>query len=115
MKRSSERILTTHVGSLARPAPLLDVMRAKEQGEPYDAAAYAAAIRDAVAAVVRKQAECGIDVVSDGEQGKVNFISYVEERLSGYEAVAPGAAVRASSWSLEANAFPEYYADYFGK
>jgi len=115
MKRSSERILTTHVGSLARPTALLDVMRAKEQGEPYDEAAYADLIRDAVAEVVRKQTACGIDVVSDGEQGKVNFISYVEERLSGYEPSGEGGTIRAPSWSREAAAFPEYYADYFGK
>lgn len=115
MKRSSERILTTHVGSLARPTALLDVMRAKEHGEPYDAAAYADLIRDAVADIVRKQVACGIDVVSDGEQGKVNFISYVDERLSGYEPSGEPGTTRAASWAREAAAFPEYYADYFGK
>ena len=115
MKRSTERILTTHVGSLARPTALLDVMCDKEQGQPYDAAAYAALIRSAVADVVRKQAECGLDVVSDGEQGKVNFLTYIRERLSGFEPGGPGSAVNSASWKLEADAFPEYYADYFGK
>jgi 5-methyltetrahydropteroyltriglutamate--homocysteine methyltransferase len=114
MKRSSERILTTHVGSLARPIELLDVMRAREHGQPYDAAAYADVVRAAVADVVRRQAGAGLDVVSDGEQGKVNFVSYIQERLVGFEPGA-GSAVRAPSWSLEAAAFPEYYADYFAK
>src|SRR4249919_3681644 len=115
MKRSSERILTTHVGSLARPSALLDVMREKEHGHPSDASAFAALVRSAVAEVVRKQSASGLDVVSDGEQGKVNFITYVRERLTGFEPAGEGAAVNAGSWKLEAEAFPEYYADYFGK
>ena len=115
MKRSTERILTAHVGSLARPAALLDVMREKENGQPYDTDAFAALVRSAVADVVRKETASGLDVVSDGEQGKVNFISYVRERLTGFEPVGEGAAVNAGSWKLEAEAFPEYYADYFGK
>jgi 5-methyltetrahydropteroyltriglutamate--homocysteine methyltransferase len=114
MKRSTERILTTHVGSLARPIELLDVMRAREHGQPYDAAGYADVVRAAVADVVRRQAHAGLDVVSDGEQGKVNFLSYIQERLVGFEPGA-GSAVRAASWLLEAAAFPEYYADYFAK
>ena len=114
MKRSSDRILTTHVGSLARPVDLLETMREKENGRPYDAEAFDRRVRDAVADVVRRQAEVGIDVVSDGEQGKVNFITYVHERLTGFE-VAPGGAPRAPSWQRELEMFPEYYQDYFKK
>jgi 5-methyltetrahydropteroyltriglutamate--homocysteine methyltransferase len=102
------------VGSLARPAALLDVMRAKEHGQAYDAVDYADIVRQAVADVVRRQVECGLDVVADGEQGKVTFATYVKERLAGFEE-GSGTAAGAPSWALEAAAFPEYYQDYFGK
>ena len=82
MKRSTDRILTTHVGSLARPKDLLDLMQAKVNGEPYDHDVYAQRIPTAVAEIVRKQAESGIDIVTDGEQGKLGFSAYVSERLS---------------------------------
>jgi 5-methyltetrahydropteroyltriglutamate--homocysteine methyltransferase len=90
-------------------------MRDKEQGKPYDQVAYADAVRTAVADVVRDQAQAGLDIVSDGEQGKVNFQQYIRERLDGFEPSGEGRAVRSASWALEAEAFPEYYADYFGK
>jgi len=90
-------------------------MRDKEQRKRYDEAAYAGVVRTAVADVVRNQAQAGLDVVSDGEQGKVNFQSYIRERLVGFEPRGEGRAVGAASWALEAAAFPEYYADYFGK
>ena len=83
MKQSTERILTTHVGSLARPQELLETMREKENGRPYDRAQFDEQVRTAVRDVVRRQAEVGLDVVADGEMGKVNFITYVAERLSG--------------------------------
>ena len=67
MKRSSDRILTTHVGSLIRPAALRAFLSAKEASEPFDHAAYAKCLNDSVAEVVRKQADIGIDVISDGE------------------------------------------------
>ena len=66
MQRSTDRVLTTHVGSLARPEPLLDTMREKEHGRPYDADLFARQVTDAVAEVVAKQREVGIDVVTDG-------------------------------------------------
>src|SRR5712692_5830330 len=91
MKRSTDRILTTHCGSLPRPHDLLDVMKNKLGGEPYDGDAYARRIRSAVAEVVQKQVETGIDVPTDGEQGKPGFFAYVGERLSGFEP-KPGAA-----------------------
>ena len=69
MKRSVDRILTTHVGSLIRPPELLAFLRAKRSHEPYDEAAYAKCLADNVATIVRRQADIGIDVVSDGEFG----------------------------------------------
>ena len=68
MKRSTERILTTHAGSLARPPDLLEMMRVKESDQPYDHAAFAGRVRTAVAEVVRQQIAAGVDVVSDGEE-----------------------------------------------
>jgi 5-methyltetrahydropteroyltriglutamate--homocysteine methyltransferase len=114
MKRSTTRVLTTNVGSLARPHDLLDVMREKEHGRPYDADAYAALVRRAVADAVRKQAECGLDIISDGEPGKVTFLTYVCDRLSGFEP-SSAAAMPQPSWAREVAAFPEYYRDYFKK
>ena len=70
MRRSTERILTTHVGSLIRPAPLLPFIRAKQSGEPYDERAYAECLAGSVADVVRQQAAAGVDIPSDGEFGK---------------------------------------------
>ena len=82
----ANRILTTHVGSLPRPHDLLDMMKARLSGAPYDRAAYDARVRDAVSDVVGKQLECGIDIVADGEQSKPGFFTYVRERLKGFEA-----------------------------
>ena len=114
MERSLDRILTTHVGSLARPHPLLEMMREREHGRPYDAAALAAAVTQAVADVVRRQAEAGIDVVTDGEQSKVSFLTYVKDRLSGFDAVE-GEALLPPSWRKEIDDFPEYYHQYMSK
>jgi 5-methyltetrahydropteroyltriglutamate--homocysteine methyltransferase len=101
MKRSTNRILTTHAGSLPRPADWLAAMR--------DGGASGAAERGrrAVADIVRQQREIGIDTISDGEQGKPSFISYVNDRLGGFE---PGGR-RESPWggSREVQSFPEYY------
>jgi 5-methyltetrahydropteroyltriglutamate--homocysteine methyltransferase len=86
MKKSTNRILTTHVGSLIRPPALLEFLRAKQAGRSYDEAAYGKCLTDAVAAIVRQQGETGIDVVSDGEFGKsISWSQYVLERLSGFE------------------------------
>ena len=109
MKRSTERILTTHVGSLARPTTLLELMRARSNGDAYDAAEYATQVRGAVADVVRKQTESGVDVVSDGEQSKIGFFTYVRERLGGFEPAPPGEPGRPSPWVSEFAAYPEYY------
>ncbi len=84
MKRSTERILTTHAGSLARPPDLLEMIRVKESDQPYDHEAFAGRVRTAVAEVVRKQLDAGVDVVSDGEEGKPGFANYVKDRLTGF-------------------------------
>jgi len=109
MKRSTERILTTFAGSLARPAALIEMLKGKESGRDYDRQAYDARVRSAVAEVVRRQAEAGIDIVSDGEQGKAGFVTYIGERLAGFEA-RPGPP-RAGPWvgSRETMDFPDYY------
>jgi 5-methyltetrahydropteroyltriglutamate--homocysteine methyltransferase len=109
MKRSSERILTTHVGSLPRPPDLLAMIEAKERGAAFDAPAFAARVKAAVAEVVQQQAAAGIDIVADGEMGRFGFIPYVNERLAGIEP-RPN-ATRTGGWanSREHRAFPEYY------
>lgn len=86
MKRSTDKILTTHVSSLIRPPALLDILRAKQTGQGYDEAAYKACLTESVAEIVKEQAECGVDVVSDGEFGKsISWSQYVLQRLSGFE------------------------------
>jgi 5-methyltetrahydropteroyltriglutamate--homocysteine methyltransferase len=82
MKRSTNRILTTHGGSLVRPPSLREIMRAKESGQPYDEQGLANQVQTSVAEVVRQQAEAGIDVVSDGEYGKPSFSAYAEDRAT---------------------------------
>lgn len=114
MKISTDRILTTHVGSLARPHDLLETMREKEHGRPYDHEAYAARVRSAVADVVSKEVDSGLDVVSDGEQGKVSFLSYAQERLDGFES-GDGKSMLPPSWRREIDDFPEYYEGYLKK
>ena len=85
MKRSRERILTTHAGSLPRPADLLEMVRALADGRPYDRDAYARRVKSAVGEIVRRQVELGVDVIDDGEMGKPSFVTYVIDRLSGFE------------------------------
>jgi len=125
-----QRILSTHVGSLARPPDLLDLMRPpdlldlmrppdlldlmrppdlldlmgeKEHGRPYDADGFAKRVTAAVADVVAAQVRAGLDVVTDGEMGKVSFLTYVKDRL-----MPP-------SWQVEIDAFPDHHAGYLGK
>jgi 5-methyltetrahydropteroyltriglutamate--homocysteine methyltransferase len=107
-----DKILTTHAGSLIRPPELLSLLGAKERGEPYDASALAAAERTAVADVVRRQAEAGIDLVSDGEMGKSSWITYLYERVSGLEArpiQLEGTSILPPS--RDRDAFPGFYAE----
>ena len=84
MKRSTERFLTTHTGSLPRPDDLIRTMFAKEEGVPVDPAALAARIRAAVAEVVKKQVDAGVDLVNDGEMSKPSYATYVKDRLTGF-------------------------------
>jgi 5-methyltetrahydropteroyltriglutamate--homocysteine methyltransferase len=90
MKRSTDRILTTHTGSLPRPPDLVEQMFAKEDGKA-DPGAVAARVRDAVTDIVGKQAEVGVDVLNDGEVSKIGYSTYVKDRLTGFEgeSVAP--------------------------
>jgi 5-methyltetrahydropteroyltriglutamate--homocysteine methyltransferase len=112
MKRSADRILTTHIGSLPRPADLLDMMKAKLSGAGYDQGAYDARVRRAVAECVRQQADCGLDILADGEMSKPGFFTYVKERLEGFEP-RPGAGPKL--FAAEREAFPEYYEEYFAR
>jgi 5-methyltetrahydropteroyltriglutamate--homocysteine methyltransferase len=84
MKRSTDRFLTTHTGSLPRPDDLIRMMFAKEEGVPVDRAALAARIKSAVAEVVAKQAGAGVDVVNDGEVSKPSYATYIKDRLDGF-------------------------------
>ncbi len=104
MKRSTDRILTTHVGSLPRPDALSHMM-AEGKSEPQ---AFAKAVREAVDDVVRRQIDAGIDIVDDGEQSKPGFITYIHERLSGME---PRKDDPPQLDSREKRSFPEFYAN----
>jgi 5-methyltetrahydropteroyltriglutamate--homocysteine methyltransferase len=84
MIRSTDRFLTTHTGSLPRPDDLIRLMYAKEEGVPVEPAALAARVRSAVAEVVRKQTDAGIDIVNDGEMSKPSYATYVKDRLAGF-------------------------------
>ena len=113
MKRSTDRILTTHVGSLIRPEPLRVFLAAKEAGEAFDQAAYARCLKECVADVVHRQAEIGLDVVSDGEFGKaISWSQYALFRLGGFERrpFKPG-AVNPFTRGQDRMRFAEFYAD----
>src|SRR6476661_10646536 len=84
MKFSTERILTTHAGALPQPPDLKQMHGARETGTPLNAEAFRQRVRAAVAEVVRKQLDCGLDIINDGEVGKSNFSRYARERLSGF-------------------------------
>lgn len=102
MKRSTDRILTTHTGSLPRPDDLVTMLYAKDKGELQDQATFARRVREATVEVVRKQIECGVDVLNDGEAGKIGYSTYVKDRLTGFEGEA--GPVRAA----DVLDFPEY-------
>lgn len=103
MQRSSDRILTTHVGSLPRPQAVVDVLFAQDRGELRDQATFDSTMQQAVAEAVQKQAAVGIDVVSDGEMSKISYATYIRHRLSGFE---PGEVPRATPKDLDE--YPEY-------
>jgi 5-methyltetrahydropteroyltriglutamate--homocysteine methyltransferase len=103
MKRSTDRILTTHAGSLARPERLKQLLLAKDAGQSVDPEAFDGAVTEAVSRVVNKQAEAGISVVSDGEQSKLGFAAYVSDRLNGFDGPQLPRPL-----SLDARTFPDY-------
>jgi 5-methyltetrahydropteroyltriglutamate--homocysteine methyltransferase len=104
MHRSTERLLTTHIGSLPRPDDLRELLLARDQDQPYDQKSFTERVRSAVAEAVKQQAEVGIDVVADGELGKNSFTNYIRDRLTGFEAVNP------EPYPAPPEAFPEYAA-----
>jgi 5-methyltetrahydropteroyltriglutamate--homocysteine methyltransferase len=110
LQQNTERIQTTHIGSLPRPHAVLDLMKARLAGKPYDRKLYDQTIARAVADNVRRQVECGIDIVTDGEVSKPGFFTYVQDRLDGFEA-RPHQKMLV--FQKEVAAFPEYYAQYF--
>ncbi len=110
LQQNTGRIQTTHIGSLPRPHHLLDQLKAKFSGKPFDEKAFDAELRQAVTDVVRRQKECGIDIVTDGEFSKPGFFTYIQERLAGFEA-RPNQKMLI--FQKEVAAFPEYYAEYF--
>jgi 5-methyltetrahydropteroyltriglutamate--homocysteine methyltransferase len=110
VQQNSDRIQTTHIGSLPRPHRLLDIMKAKYSGQRYDETAFAQALRTAVNETVRKQVDCGLDIITDGELSKPGFFTYVRERLDGFESRP---SIKMKLFEQEVAAFPEYYEQYF--
>jgi 5-methyltetrahydropteroyltriglutamate--homocysteine methyltransferase len=110
IQQNTDRIQTTHIGSLPRPRDLLDLLKAKFTGQPYDEKKFETLLAKSVDDVVRRHAECGIDIVTDGEFSKPGFFTYVHERLEGFER-RPNQKLK--MFAQEVAAFPEYYAEYF--
>jgi len=105
MKRSTERILTTHAGSLPRPDDILALLRQDASGDAFEQR-----LTSAVAEIVRQQVACGLDVVDDGELSKPSFVTYATQRLGGFETREGPSTVAAFAGSREHLAFPEFYA-----
>jgi 5-methyltetrahydropteroyltriglutamate--homocysteine methyltransferase len=115
MKRSTDRILTTHVGSLIRPPRFLDLVRAKEKGDPAGAREYDQCLKDSVADVVRRQGQAGIDVVNDGEFGKsTSWSLYALKRVSGFELRPLKAGADPFARGADRERFKEFYAELEG-
>ena len=85
MKLSAERILTTHTGSLPRPQPMLDLLLQQQRGELDDSSELHLSVRNAVADAVQRQVDCGLDVINDGEMGRVDYTVFVKDLLTGFE------------------------------
>ncbi len=109
MKRSDNRILTTHTGSLPRSADLMDLLNANEAGETLDAPQFERRVKQAIAEIVRRQADTGIDVIGDGEHSKVSWMAYARARLSGLEEI--DSPVRYRGATRDSLAFPGTYED----
>lgn len=108
MKRSTDRILTTHIGSLARPPELLELLNQRALDEAYDEALLDRSIKASIDDVVRRQVDAGITVINDGEQSKIGHSSYLKDRLSGFD-VEKDVKLK-PTFVHEAEDFPEYYA-----
>src|SRR4029434_3396413 len=100
MKRSTDRILTTHTGSLPLPALVRQALAAKRRGEPYDQAVIDANLTTAINEVVRRQIEVGVDIVDDGELSKTSWNDYVVHRVSGLERKPRSRAQSAKPWNI---------------
>jgi 5-methyltetrahydropteroyltriglutamate--homocysteine methyltransferase len=112
MKRSTDRILTSHVGSLIRPPELIEFLRAQQERRPVDAAAFDACLKQSVKDIVRRQAEAGIDVVSDGEFGKtISWSQYALERLTGFERRPVKGGANPFARGADRTRFAEFYAE----
>src|SRR6516164_6724077 len=112
MKRSTDRILTSHVGSLIRPPELIEFLRAQQERRPVDEAAFAKCLTNSVAAIVRQQADSGIDVVDDGEFGKtISWSQYALERLSGFERRPMKDGVNPFARGADRTRFAAFYAE----
>jgi len=109
MKRSDTRILTTHTGSLPRPADLVEALNAKELGKSYDAHALTERVRRAIAEIATRQAATGLDIINDGEHSKVSWMAYARARLSGLEEI--DSPVRFRGATRDSLAFPGAYED----
>ncbi len=109
MRLSTDRILTTHVGSMPRPQDVVDMLFAQERGELTNTAAFNDVMRNAVAETVKKQVDAGIDIVSDGEMSKISYATYIKHRLTGFAGDSP----RATPWDLDD--FPAYRDSISGK
>ncbi|HEV8342717.1 MAG TPA: cobalamin-independent methionine synthase II family protein [Candidatus Binatia bacterium] len=115
MKRSTDRVLTTHAGSLPQPEDLREMLAAKNTGQAYDQEAFAQRVRSAVAEIVKKQIESGLDIVNDGELGKPNFSRYARERMSGFvERPAKPEERPSMIFGRDMVEFPEYFQKRFG-
>ena len=110
LQQNTDHIQTTHIGSLPRPHRLLDLLKAKYAGQPYDEEELNSTVAQAVADCVRKQVECGIEIITDGEYSKPGFFTYIRERFDGFEARPNQKLIL---FQKEVSAFPEYYAQYF--
>ena len=102
MRLSSDRVLTTHVGSLPRSQAVVDLLFKKEQGEPYDANEFDRVVSEAVSETVRRQVEIGIDCVSDGETSKIGYATYIKDRLTGFSGDNP------RQIALDLQPYPEF-------
>jgi 5-methyltetrahydropteroyltriglutamate--homocysteine methyltransferase len=110
LQQNTDHIQTTHIGSLPRPHELLDILKAKYSGQAYDERKLDAVLTKSVADCVRRQVDCGIEIVTDGEFSKPGFFTYIRERFDGFEARPSQKLIL---FQQEVSAFPEYYAQYF--